>query len=281
VIDAPGVYDKYKPANYETWTYEGPVRLRHGLANSINSVAVRVIDELGPNAVVDMAQKFGITTPLEPSLPLALGASEVRLSELANAYATLAAGGRFQPLRLVKQIKDPQGKVVKLPEADAPRDVLTPAEAYVVTSLLESVVQEGTATKAKALGRPAAGKTGTSNQARDAWFVGYTADFTAGVWVGFDDHRPLGNKESGGKAALPIWIELMKAAHEGKAARGFDVPSGVVDARIDPATGKLAYEGEDKALDEVLLEGTAPTEVALPPDVADPNTFLMEQLGSP
>ena len=280
VIDAPGVYDQYKPANYETWTYEGPVRLRHGLAQSINSVAVRVIDELGPPAVIEMARAFGISTPLESSLPLALGASEVRLSELANAYATLAAGGRFRSLRFVKRIVDANGKEVRLAHDDPPRDVLTAAEAYIVTSLLESVVQVGTATKAKALGRPAAGKTGTSNQARDAWFVGYTPELTAGVWVGFDDHRPLGVKESGGKAAVPIWLDIMKAAHEKKPVRAFDVPSGVAMAKIDPATGLLAYPGEEKAIDEVFLEGTVPTETARPPDVADPNTFLMEQLGA-
>jgi penicillin-binding protein 1A len=280
VIDAPGVYDQYKPANYETWTYEGPVRLRHGLAQSINSVAVRVIDELGPPAVIEMARAFGISTPLEASLPLALGASEVRLSELTNAYATLAAGGRFRALRFVKRIVDANGKEVRLPQQDPPRDVLTPAEAYIVTSLLESVVQVGTAQKAKALGRPAAGKTGTSNQARDAWFVGYTAELTAGVWVGFDDHRPLGAKESGGKAAVPIWLGIMKAAHDKKPVRPFDVPSGVTMAKIDPATGLLAYPGQEKAIDEVFLEGTVPSETARPPDVADPNTFLMEQLGA-
>jgi penicillin-binding protein 1A len=280
VIDAPGAYDQYKPANYETWTYEGPVRLRHGLAQSINSVAVRVIDDLGAPAVVDMARAFGITAPLDPVLPLALGASDVQLFELTNAYATLAAGGRFQPLRFVKRVTDMHGREVKLPESQAARDVLTPAEAFIVTSLLESVVQEGTATKAKALGRPAAGKTGTSNQARDAWFVGYTTELAGGVWVGFDDRRSLGNKESGGKAALPVWIEMMKTAHAGKPVRGFDVPSGVVTAKIDPATGLLAYEGEEHTIEEVFLEDTVPTQIARPPDVADPTTFLMEQLGS-
>jgi penicillin-binding protein 1A len=179
-----------------------------------------------------------------------------------------------------QRIVDSSGKEVRLAHEDPPRDVLTAAEAYIVTSLLESVVQTGTATKAKALGRPAAGKTGTSNQARDAWFVGYTTELAAGVWVGFDDHRPLGAKESGGKAAVPIWLEIMKTAHEKKPVRAFDVPSGVTMAKIDPATGLLAYPGEEKAIDEVFLEGTQPTETARPPDVADPNTFLMEQLGA-
>jgi penicillin-binding protein 1A len=281
VIDAPGAYDKYKPGNYETWNYEGSVRLRYGLAHSINSVAVRVIDELGPASVVDFARQLGITSPLDPTLGLALGASEVRLSELTNAYATFAVGGRFVPLTFVKRITDSKGNEVKLPDQEPPRDVLTPAEAYVTTSLLTSVVEEGTATKAKVLGRPAAGKTGTSNQARDAWFAGYTPALVAGVWVGYDDHRPLGGKESGTKSALPIWIDVMKVAHGKSAPEPFPMPSGVQTARIDPASGLLAYEGEENAYDEVFLEGTAPVQTALPPDVADPTTFMMEQLASP
>ncbi|MFT3927389.1 MAG: PBP1A family penicillin-binding protein [Myxococcales bacterium] len=280
VLDAPGAYDKYKPGNYETWSYEGAVRLRHGLANSINSVAVRVMDELGPQAVVDFARQLGITTPLDPSLALALGASEVRLSELTNAYASFAAGGRYAPLTLVKRIVDAKGKLVKLPRPEPARDVLTPAEAFVTTSLMKSVVEEGTAVKAKSLGRPAAGKTGTSNQARDAWFVGFTTQLVAGVWVGYDDHRPLGTKESGAKSALPIWIELMKKAHDKAPVEDFPMPSGVAMARIDPASGKLAYDGQPNAVEEYFLEGTLPKETALPPDVVDPSTFMMEQLGS-
>ena len=281
VIDAPGAYEKYKPANYETWTYEGAVRLRHGLAQSINSVAVRVIDELGPQPVVDFARQLGITSPLDPSLALALGASEVRLSELTNAYTTFAAGGRFAPLVVVKRIADAKGQEVKLKTGEPPRDVLTAAEAYMVTSLLSSVVEEGTGVRAKVLGRPAAGKTGTSNQARDAWFAGYTASTVAAVWVGYDDHRPLGNKESGTRSALPIWIDVMRAAHGDAPPEPFAMPGGVVTARVDPRSGLLAYEGQPDAIDEVFLEGTEPQQTALPPDVADPNTFMMEQLASP
>jgi penicillin-binding protein 1A len=279
VIDAPGAYDKYKPSNYETWGYEGAVRLRHGLAQSINSVAVRTIDQIGPDSVVELSRALGITTPLDPSLSLALGASEVRMSELTNAYTTFAAGGRFAPLKFIRKIIDRGGKTLRAAGTDDPRDVLTPAEAYVMTSLLGSVISDGTAQKAKSLGRPAAGKTGTSNQARDAWFVGYTPTLVASVWVGFDDHRPLGTKESGGKAALPIWIELMKSAHADAPPEGFVVPPGVSTARIDPQSGLLAYEGEEDAIDEVFLDGTVPTETARPPDVADPTTFMMEQLG--
>jgi penicillin-binding protein 1A len=281
VIDAPGAYDKYKPGNYETWNYEGSVRLRYGLAHSINSVAVRVIDELGPASVVDFARQLGITTPLDPTLGLALGASEVRLNELTNAYATFAVGGRYVPLTFIKRITDARGDDVKLPEQEQPRDVLTPAEAFVTTSLLTSVVEEGTASKAKILARPAAGKTGTSNSARDAWFCGYTPTVVAGVWVGYDDHRPLGNKESGTRSALPIWIDTIKAATGKTPPEPFPMPAGVQIARVDPASGLLAYEGQENAYDEVFLDGTAPVQTALPPDVADPTTFMMEQLAQP
>lgn len=279
VIDAPGAYDKYQPGNYETWSYQGSVRLRHALAQSINSVAVRVADDLGPENIASFAAELGITTPLEPSLSLALGASEVRLSELTNAYATFAAGGRYAPLKLVTRIVDDKGRSVKVAGGQA-RNVMTGAEAYVTTHLLTSVVEEGTGSKAKVLGGPAAGKTGTSNQARDAWFAGFTATLVGAVWVGYDDHRPLGSKESGAKSALPIWIELMKAGHGGKKPEAFPMPSGVVTARIDKASGLLAYEGDPDAMDDVFLEGTVPTQTALPPDVADPTTFMMEQLGA-
>ncbi len=279
VIDAPGVFDQYQPGNYETWSHAGPVRLRVGLAQSINLVAIRVIEELTPAAVVTFAQQLGISTKLDANLPLALGASSVRLSELTNAYATLAAGGRYEPLRIVSKIVDHAGRNVALPELGPARDVLTPAEAYVMTSLLTSVVDEGTGSRAKALGRPVAGKTGTSNQARDAWFVGYTAQRVAGVWVGYDDDHPLGSKESGGRTALPIWVDVMQAAHKGTPAIPFTRPGGVVTARVDPASGLLAYEGQTDAIDEVFLEGTVPSQVARAPDVADPTTFMMEQLG--
>ncbi|HEX2675494.1 MAG TPA: penicillin-binding transpeptidase domain-containing protein, partial [Polyangiales bacterium] len=282
LLDAPEVYDKWKPNNFETWEYAGAVRLREALAQSINLVAVRVVSELTPQKVVDFARKLGIRSELDPSLALALGSSGVRPIELVNAYATFAAGGRFAATRLVKRIVDAQGKEVPLPRRDAPVEVMSPASAYVITSMLTSVVKTGTGKAAAvALKRPAAGKTGTSNRAHDTWFVGYTPEVVAGVWVGYDDLRPLGSKETGANTALPIWLEIVKGMVGDRPPVDFPVPKGVVTARIDAKTGKLAYEGEAEpdALDEVFLEGTAPTEVATPPDVADTDTYLMEQLG--
>lgn len=279
VLDAPEVFDQWRPDNYETWHYQGAVRLREALAKSINLVAIRVINDVTPAEVVRFARQLGITSTLEPSLALALGASGVRPIELVNAYATFAAGGQWVAPRIIKRIVDSRGKPVALPAAELTRSVMRPASAYLVTSMLTSVVQEGTGRGALRLRRPAAGKTGTSNDARDAWFVGYTADIVAGVWVGYDDYRPLGKGESGTKSALPIWTDLVAALSKGKPAIDFPVPSGVVTAQIDPKSGLLAYQGMADAVAEVFLEGTVPTETARPPDVLDPNSFLIEQLG--
>jgi penicillin-binding protein 1A len=279
VLDAPEVFDEWKPDNFETWRYAGAVRLREAVAQSINLVAVRVMSDLTPVRVVDFARQLGITTALDPSLALALGSSGVRPIELVNAYATFAAGGRWAPYRVVESIKDARGQLVPLPDVQPPRDVLKPESAYVLTSLLRSVVDEGTAKTARKLSRPVAGKTGTSNSARDAWFVGYTPDVVAGVWVGFDDQRSLGKGESGSKAALPIWIDLMQTATAGRPELDFPEPAGVEHVRIDPKTGLRAYEGMPDALDEVFISGTAPTQTALPPDMLDSGGFVMEQLG--
>lgn len=278
VLDAPAVYDQWQPDNYESWRYEGAISLRRALAKSVNVVAVRVMEEVQPQAAVSFAQQLGIKSELEGTLALALGASAVTPLEMANAYATFAAGGRWSEPKWLERIEGPDGAKVALPRRELDRDVLTPAEAYLVTSMLESVVREGTATSALRLGRPAAGKTGTSNKARDAWYIGYTPEIVAAVWVGFDDNRSLGKRESGGKSALPIWIDTVEKAIKGKPIVDFPRPSGIVTAMVDPTSGLLAYEGLETAVEEVFLEGMEPTEAMRPADLVDPGTFLMEEL---
>ena len=280
LLDAPEVYDQWKPNNYETWHYAGAVRLREALAQSINLVAVRVLSEVTPQAVVDFAKRLGISSELDPSLALALGASAVKPIELVNAYATFAAGGKYQPPRFIRGIQDANGHAVPLPAPPAPTEVLSQAGAYLITNLMTSVVQGGTGKAAMSLKRPIAGKTGTSNKVRDAWFVGFTPELVTGVWVGYDDLRPLGSKESGANTALPIWIDIMKQALRDRPAVDFPMPSGLVLTKIDPKSGKLAYDNQPDAIDEVFLDGTVPTEVATPPDVLDTGSFMMEQLGS-
>jgi penicillin-binding protein 1A len=279
VLDAPEVFDKWKPDNFETWSYAGAVRLRVAVAQSINLVAVRVMNDLGPQKVVDFAKQLGITTALDPSLALALGASEVKPVELVNAFTSFDAGGRFAAYRIVSAIRGRDGKLAPMPQPEAPRQVLRPETAYVLTSVLRSVVEEGTGKLAKKLGRPAAGKTGTSNDARDTWFVGYTPELVCGVWVGYDDHRPLGKGETGGKAAVPIWVDVMRAALGERPATEFPVPEGIERVQIDPKTGLRAYQGMPDALEEVFVSGTAPTETAPSPDTLDSKSFVMEQLG--
>jgi penicillin-binding protein 1A len=277
VLDAPAVYDEWKPRNYEQWNYQGAIRLREALARSINMVAIRVVEDIGVRDVAEFARQVGITTKLEEDMALALGASGVRPIELTNAYATFAAGGRWAPTRLVARIVGPDGIALPLAGGEPARDVMDPAEAYVMTSMLQSVVTAGTGTPAQRLERPVVGKTGTSNNTRDAWFVGYSPSVVIGVWVGFDDQRSLGRKETGTRTALPVWIQVMDVADTTPKETDFAMPSGVITARIDPASGLLAYPDQEDAIDEVFLVGTAPVEVARPPDVADPNLFLMEE----
>jgi len=280
LLDAPEVFDEWKPNNYETWQFSGQVRLREALAQSINLVAIRLVNDLTPQAVVDFAKTLGVASPLDPTLALALGASGVKPIELVNAYATFAAGGNYMPPTFVRSIRDTDGKPVPSKPQGAPQQVMSPEGAYLITNMLTSVVQGGTGKAAMSLKRPLAGKTGTSNKMRDTWFVGYSPELVAGVWVGYDDLRPLGKNESGANTALPIWIELMKSVLADRPAVDFPVPAGIATAKIDPKSGKLAYDGQPDAIHEVFAEGTQPTEVASPPDELDTGSFMMQQLGA-
>jgi len=238
------------------------ISVRAALARSDNAAAERLLTEVGAEGVVSWARAAGIESKLEPTPSLALGAYEITPLEAANAYATFASGGEFAAPVLVTKIVGPDGKALSLPAPPPSRRVMGEDEAYLITHLLTSVVKEGTATRALALGRPLAGKTGTTNEAKDAWFVGYSTDLVCAVWVGFDDALPLGWGESGATTALPGFIELMKAAHDKKPATDFPRPAGIVAVRIDPASGLLARADQDDAREELFLEGTAPTEVA-------------------
>lgn len=239
-----------------------PKRMREALAKSINVAAVWSIQRVGAANVAKWAAAHGITSKLGADLSLALGAYEVTPREMVAAYATWASGGEYQAPVLITKIVGPNGAQVALPEREAPRRVMDDAEAAVITSLLTSVVQDGTGQRAKALGRPIAGKTGTSNRAKDAWFVGYSADVACAVWTGFDDGMPLGAGESGASAALPAFVEVMRAAHKDRPVAPFREPAGLIHRRIDPETGLLAWEGEETTIDEVFLAGTEPIEVA-------------------
>ena len=264
INDSPAVYDLWKPQNYEKEEFRGPVRVRTALAESINTVAIKILSDVGLDAARAEAAKVGITSPIAPDigLSLALGSLTVTPLELANAYATFADGGmaaKIDKTSLVSAIGDQKIP----PPALVPG--LPPEVAYVMVSLMRSVVEEGTARSAVAgkLHRPVAGKTGTSNGQRDAWFVGFTPDLLAAVWVGFDDMKKLGRGEAGGKTAAPIWADFMAKATAGKPSKDFVQPPGVVVQRIDRTSGLLAAPGQEAGtLDEVFLDGTAPTQQA-------------------
>jgi penicillin-binding protein 1A len=219
--------------------------LRLAGAQSDNAAAVKVLEEVGAPNVVSWAHAVGIESALEPTPSLALGAYEVTPLELTAAYATFASGGEYDAPRLVRSIRAPDGREIPLPARPPRRRVMTPEEAYLTTSLLRSVVQQG-----------------TTNQAKDAWFVGYSTDFVTGVWVGFDDPQPLGSGESGAVTALPAFIALMKVAHEKRPATEFPRPGSIVTVSIDPTTGLLAREGQSEGVEEEFLDGTAPSEIA-------------------
>ncbi len=255
VID--GGDEAWKPQNYSK-KYYGPTTLRTALARSRNMVTVRLMEQVGVDAVRDLATRMGIGTELDPYMSLALGSSEVKLLELTSAYGTFANGGLAVPPVFITRITDPNQELVEenLPRANR---ALSPELAYVMTSLMQGVIQEGTGKRVQALGRPAAGKTGTTNDFRDAWFLGFTPELVTGVWVGFDDGTALGRHESGGRVASPIWLEFMKGALKGRPTTDFAIPSGVRFYRIDAASGReVKGRSGAKTRFEAFVPGTAP-----------------------
>ncbi|HEV8246083.1 MAG TPA: transglycosylase domain-containing protein [Polyangiaceae bacterium] len=261
VLELPEKQSGRKPG---TPAQGGAVRhlpLRLAVAQSDNDAAALVLSEVGAPNVVSWARALGIESDLQPTASLALGAYEIVPLELVAACGSFASGGEYDSPKLVTKILGPDGHELSLPSRPPKRRVMTAEEAYLTTSLLKSVIEVGTGKRAKALGRPLAGKTGTTNQAKDAWFVGYSTDIAAVVWVGYDDPQPLGWGESGGVTALPAWMAFMKSAHEKRPVTDFPRPGSIVLSSIDPTTGLLARSGED-GIEEEFLEGTAPTETA-------------------
>jgi penicillin-binding protein 1A len=274
VNDSPEVYQLWKPQNHDRDSFRGPVRLRTALALSINTVAIKLLSDVGIGTVRDLVGNIGIDLPPEDKLDLslALGTCVVSPLEMANAYAALAAGGQFAKPRLIAA---EGGQITPAPETV---QALRADTAYIVLSLMRSVIEEGTARSVAAkLQRPASGKTGTSNREKDAWFVGFTPELLAAVWVGFDDGRSLGHGEAGARSAAPIWADFMSKALAGQPVRDFVQPPGVVVVQIDPATGLLPAPGAE-GHDEVFLDGTAPTEAAAAPgEEASPDQMLLEK----
>jgi penicillin-binding protein 1A len=265
IVDSPISYDDpirgepWQPKNFDG-EFRGPVTLREALAKSINVVTVKILRDLGLDYAASYARILGITSPLNMDLTMALGSSSVSLLELTRAYAVFAAQGRRAEPIFVTKVVDQKGEVL---EENKPQieEVISPQTAYIMTNLLKGVVQNGTGAKAQALGRPCAGKTGTTNDYVDAWFIGYTPDIVTGVWVGFDeDNQPLGQNETGSQAALPIWIQFMKEALKDKEIVDFPVPGGIIFVNIDSKTGRLANPNSTNIIPESFKEETVPPE---------------------
>jgi penicillin-binding protein 1A len=262
INDSPVIYPfgqngaPWKPENYDG-EYHGPTTLRKALTNSVNVVTVKILERIGVNYVVNYAHNLGVKSPLSPDLTLALGSSGVSLLELVRAYAAFPTlGALIEPVFITK-IVDRNGVIL---EENRPRmiQVMSPQTAYLMTSILQSVVEEGTGRKVAALRYPCAGKTGTTNEFRDAWFIGYTPDLIAGVWVGFDDRRTLGRGETGAQAASPIWLYFMQKVVEDTPIRFFTIPDGIVFMKIDARTGGPATSSTRETAFECFKEGTLP-----------------------
>lgn len=267
IIDEPIVFESeefgdWKPGNYDN-KYNGPTRLRDALAHSRNIVTIKLLQDMGVKKAVNFMSAIGIKGPFPQDLTLALGSLSLTPLEITSAFSVFANEGvKMEPIA-VKYIIDFNGDTI---ESNKPRGVkvISPQTAFLATSMLEDVVNYGTGVRAKALNRPAAGKTGTTNDYIDAWFVGYTPELAAGVWVGFDDQQTLGKNETGSKAAAPVWVDFMKETLDiisplSDGPRPFPIPEGVVTAVIDPLTGLIATNETEKLV-EFFKEGTVPAE---------------------
>jgi penicillin-binding protein 1A len=282
VLDGPFVYDQgpglplWKPKNYGG-DFLGPTTLRQGLEKSRNLMTVRLAQAIGMDKVYDYATRLGAVDRMGKNLAMSLGAGETTVLRITSAYAKFVNGGKGIEPSLIDRVQDRNGRTVYRHDARAcencngawgatreptiPDDrpqLLDPATAFQITWMLQGVVERGTAASLKSIGKPLGGKTGTSNDSFDNWFIGFSPDFVAGVFVGFDNPRTLGAKDTGGSSAVPIFKEFITEALKNKPAVPFRIPSGVRLVRVDPATGRLAEPGDRRAIMEAFKPGTEP-----------------------
>ena len=276
ILDAPVVYKDeeldrvWKPENYEKRFY-GTISLREALRHSRNAATVRLLEQIGVPAVVNVASQLGIRSPLSQDLSLALGSSSVTLQELISAYGVFANQGMWLRPYQITLVKNLKGEILEQ-HLFEPRQAMTQENAYLTTNMLMDVIQSGTGRRAKKIGRPLAGKTGTTNGFNDAWFVGYAPNLATGVWVGFDSVRTLGRRESGAHAALPIWTQFMGQALHNVPVMTFRIPEGIQFAQVDTTTGNLPTKTSRHISTEVFRKGTEPEKA--PPPKANPMDFF-------
>ncbi len=281
IEDSPEIYEKWRPTNYERDVYRGEIRMRVALTHSVNTIAIKLLDAVGVEATHELAEICGVQAELGRDLSLALGTSEVTPLDLMRGYLTLARGGSRIDPGFIRSIEI-SGEPTWTPER-VPVQAVDSGVVFIIASMMRSVVEEGTGVRAKQLGVPVAGKTGTAAESRDAWFAGFSENLVAVAWVGFDTPKPM-KRESGGRAALPIWLSVMRTAMAGlnpiadptlaPEFSPFTPPPSVSVRSIDRATGLLAPTtilGADgvelppdpsTVLEEYFLLGTEPTQVA-------------------
>jgi penicillin-binding protein 1A len=277
ILDAPFLSsinpedEIWKPKNFKE-TFTGPTLFRQALIQSRNVITVKILKKIGIPFVIEYARRMGIEADLAPDLSLALGSSGLSLLELCRAYAVFANGGMLADGIFVNRVEDGRGGTLELNQPSL-KEAISKETAFVMTDLLKAVIQEGTGWRAKALKRPAAGKTGTTNDLRDAWFVGYTPSLVAGVWVGYDDRRSMGQDETGSRAANPIWLHFMSDALKDRPVEEFQAPEGVVLVKIDTKTGLLASRYSTTTASQAFKAGEEPTDFSPEPESPRPGEF--------
>jgi len=266
-VDSPIVFEDpsqedglWKPKNFDE-KFLGPITMRTALVQSRNIVTIKILREIGIDYAASYAMNMGISSPIARNLSLALGASGVTLQELVNAYGVLANGGKKVTPFFIKKIVDRTGNVFEETKVKS-EQVIDPRIAFMTSYVMRDVVESGTGRRVKSLGRPVAGKTGTTNDIRDAWFIGFTPSLIAGVWIGFDQETTLGKNEVGGRAAAPVWLYFMEKVTQHTPVEDFPTPEGIIFVKVDPKTG-LASGGSDKgAIYEAFLASAPPKEKA-------------------
>ena len=300
ILDTPLIYEnraietgeieEWKPRNYEE-RFHGPTRFRDALALSRNVVTVKILEDIGVGYAASYANRLGIETPLQRDLSMALGTTAMTPMELLTAYTVFASGGILSPPTYITRIRDRNGRILESIDPtdfvsgmdsdqrlirEPPRRVISPETAYLTNNIMESVVQHGTGRQAQALNRPSAGKTGTTNDLKDAWYVGYIPQLAAASWIGYDQEQPLGRSETGGRAALPAWISFMQEAIKQYPVEHFPVPDTIEFYPIDRQNGLLLAEDSKDAYYESFAPGTAPTRMSTDPQLKARDFFRLD-----
>ena len=277
IIDAPYISkgsaeeEIWRPKNYKK-KFFGPTLFRTALIMSRNVITVKILRKIGVYHAIQYAERVGIESELSPDLSLALGSSGLSLFEITRAYLVFANDGMLAEPFFINRIVDRSGGIIEENQPSS-SEAISKETAHVMTDLLRAVIQEGTGWRIKALKRPAAGKTGTTNELRDAWFIGYTPSLVTGAWVGYDDRKPMGKGETGSRAASPIWLHFMSQVLKNQPVEDFPITEGVVFAKIDAKTGLLASPYSEKTVFQAFKEGTEPKKYTPRPKAAKSGQF--------